>query len=642
MAAPQATAQEITEENGYLGSLELGESKRAVQVDTAVAVTIVDQSEIEDRQASTVAELIDSVPGVTLVNGGTAAGSGINIRGYGANASYGTDQKVAIIVDGATKGSEELYRIGTQLYTDPMLYRQVEVIRGTVGSFEYGTGIVGGVVKFETKDASEFTYGEIGFKLRETLEFVSNGNGFTSSTILAWQPSENAEYLFNYTRRQLGVQTDGDGNEINPASGGIDDPSYLVKGKFSFGESNDQSVTLSYSDTNSDQQDVPYDSLSNLDFGNVDRETHNITAILAYNYNPVGNDLIDLTALLTYSDEQIDSTSLEPYSPFLSPLLDADQRYETTTLSLKNTSLFQTGNAEHNLRSGIEFIRRERLDAYSAPGGVDNRVAVFMVDDIQYGDHLTYTPALRYETSTTDSNDSSVIASYQNDALVGGLSVRYAFDSGFAVFASGAYTEGLPILDDLENPLYMTQSEKARTYEVGASYVRGDAFFGGDSLALKANLYVTSLWDVTSYTDIGQIDTEGLELEGSYTHQSGVYVDMNANIVNGEQIALDGTSERWSRLAADSVGITVGKRFDEKLDVSWELVAAASVDDVDDPTPGYGVNNLRATYRPQDGILEGTEVRFGLENVFDKEYRTHLSTRNAAGRNFKLTLAKTF
>ena len=96
-----------------LGVLILGESKRDVETESAVARTTIDDTEILDRQAGTVAELFDTVPGVTLVNGSTAQGSGINIRGFGANATFGTDQKVLIQIDGATKGSEELYRIGT-------------------------------------------------------------------------------------------------------------------------------------------------------------------------------------------------------------------------------------------------------------------------------------------------------------------------------------------------------------------------------------------------------------------------------------------------------------------------------------------------------------------------------------------------
>lgn len=127
--ATAAQSQDADTIDDYLGTIVLGESKREVAIETAIPTTTIDDTEIKDRQAGTVAELIDSVPGVTLVNGATAAGSGINIRGYGANATFGTDQKVLIQVDGATKGSEELYRIGTQLYTDPFLFREVEVTR---------------------------------------------------------------------------------------------------------------------------------------------------------------------------------------------------------------------------------------------------------------------------------------------------------------------------------------------------------------------------------------------------------------------------------------------------------------------------------------------------------------------------------
>ena len=144
-AAAQAADQQAGEDGEeFIGTVELGESKRDVQTDTATPVTRIDKDEIDDRQASSIAELIDSVPGVSLVNGSTPIGSGINIRGFGANGTYGTDQKVAIQIDGASVGSEEIYRVGTQLFTDPYLYKNVEVIRGTVGSFEYGSGIIGG------------------------------------------------------------------------------------------------------------------------------------------------------------------------------------------------------------------------------------------------------------------------------------------------------------------------------------------------------------------------------------------------------------------------------------------------------------------------------------------------------------------
>ncbi|MEO1239503.1 MAG: TonB-dependent receptor plug domain-containing protein, partial [Pseudomonadota bacterium] len=272
----------LAQEGEFLGTIALGESKREVQTDTATALTVVDQEEIDDRQASTIAQLVDSGPGVSLVNGSTPAGSGINIRGFGANSTFGTDQKVAVIVDGASVGSEELYRLGTQLFTDPALYKSVSVVRGTVGSFAYGSGVVGGVVQLDTKDASDFTGGEVGFNARQTLQFSSNGDGISASSILAYQPSEDLEFLLNYTHRQQDIQTDGNGDEIGASDFFL--PSYLLKGRYTFGQNRDQTVTFSYSDTSTDEENVLYDTFQTTAdaFGRVNRETQTQTAVIRY------------------------------------------------------------------------------------------------------------------------------------------------------------------------------------------------------------------------------------------------------------------------------------------------------------------------------------------------------------------------
>jgi hemoglobin/transferrin/lactoferrin receptor protein len=633
-------AQEDVDE--FIGVIDLTGGKREINTDTAIPETTIDQEEINDRQAGTLAELIDTVPGVTLVNGSTPQGSGINIRGFGANGTYGTDQKVLIIIDGATTGSEEIYRIGNQLFTDPELYKSLSVIRGTVGSFEYGSGVVGGVVIAESKNASDFTGGEVGFKFRQTFGGSSNGGGFVSSSILAWQPTENAEFLLNYTYRDQNNQKDGAGSIINNSAFNM--PSYLAKGRFTFGELGEHAVTFSYSDSTSEERDVPYDSFGNVNFGNVDRDIRSKVAGLKYEYNPLGNDLVNIEANLTYADQQIDST------PVIVPsfsLLDADHRYETTKLTVKNSAFFNTGTVSHDLRAGVEYIQRERLDASSAPGGTDKRFAIFAVDEMEIADHWTVTPALRYETQ--DITGSVITDSYDNDALMGGISTRYEFDSGFAVFGSAAYTEALPIIDDLGTPAYMTQSEKARTYEVGFSYFGTDLISGGDVARFKANVYDTTLWDMTSYVSgspsmpLQDVRVKGIELEASYGHSSGVYVDVNANIVDGDETSSTGAVTRWRNTPADTVRLTVGKRFGDMLDVSWEQLVSKSVTDSSGAyTSGFGISNLRATYIPQQGVFEGTEIRVGVENLFDRDYRPYLSTRNAVGRNLKLTIAKTF
>ncbi|MFT6456919.1 TonB-dependent receptor domain-containing protein [Pseudophaeobacter arcticus] len=646
-----ALAQDLLEElppevqgEGFLGTIELGQGKREVQVGTAEALTVINQEEIDDRQAGTIAELIDSVPGVALVNGSRPEGSGINIRGFGANGTYGTDQKVAIVIDGATTGSEEIYRVGTQLFTDPSLYKSVSVNRGTVGSFEFGSGIIGGVVSFETKDASDFTGGEIGLRFRQTLGYSSNGAGYHSSSIIAWQPMENLEVLLNYTKRDTDAYKDGDGNLIQYTA--TEPYSGLAKIKYTFGDAGEHGLTFSYQKTSTEEFDAPYDAFNVVNFGNVNRQTESEIATLKYEYNPVGNDLIDLTVQYSYSDIYIES---EPTNPggFADYLLDGDHDYTIDKLTVKNAMFFQTGAASHDLRFGVEWISKDRLESQvdpvsgnvSVPGGRDERTALFLVDDIDLGGHWTISPALRWESQKITGAGTYAGDRYDNSALMGGISARYEFDSGVSVFASAAYTESLPILDDLNNPTYMNQPEKSTTYEFGAAYASSGVFAGDDSLQVKANVFFTRLWDVTSYSGIGAVESHGLEVEMTYAMENGTYFDLNTAYGDYDALQSSGLWGQWDNAPANSARLTVGKRLGEAWDLSWEQVVA---ENGSRNYGGYGVSNLRATYRPQSGALQGAEIRLGIENAFDRQYKPNLATEYKTGRNFKLTLAKTF
>ncbi|MFP7675198.1 TonB-dependent receptor domain-containing protein [Marivita sp. S0852] len=653
----QAVAQE---EDGFLGTLFLTFGKRDLQVGTPVTSTVVDDAEIADRQAGTIAQLIDTVPGVSLVNGSTPQGSGINIRGWGANTTFGNDQKIAVVVDGARVGSEELYRMGTQLFTDPLLYREVEVFRGTIGSFEYGSGIVGGVVRLETKDASDFTNGEVGFRFAQTLEGTSNGNGVASSSILAWQPTERAEFLANYTIRRGDDLENGDGDEIGNSS--VDMPSWLAKGKFTFGQDNDQSLTLSVTSSVNDESDVPqneFASVSDL-FGRVDRVRDTQQASLRYNWNPAGNDLIDLSVDLTYSEEDIEQDYIEGSSPFendpgfggqIRALANADHNYTETALNVKNRSLFTTGAIDHNLLVGTEVRLRERAEnelnnAASAFGGTDRRFAVYAINEMTTGP-WTIMPALRYEQSNIESD---TFGDFDNDAWMGGLALAYELNNGVSIFGSYAYTEGLPPIDDVSSLVRANLNEKSETYEIGVGYGGDGVFAAGDNFSIRANLYHTTTWDITSYTvpgsvidNLDNVETNGLELEASYGLEDGFYLDLNANIADGREVYPGGDDAVWRNTPADTARLTVGKRWGEQLDLSWELLVAGDAEDNTGETfDGYNVSNIRATYVPQSGAFADFEVRVGVENVFDTNYRPYLSSKDQPGRNFKLTLTKVF
>lgn len=637
-----AHAQDSTAVSGddkeFLGTVDIGESTRTIQTQTATPKTVINRQEIEERQAATIAELLDSIPGVTLLNGSTPIGSGINIRGFGANGTYGTDQKVLVMVDGATTGSEELYRIGTQLFTDPLLYKSAEVIRGTVGSFEYGSGVIGGVVRLETSDASDILKGKPGIALNQSLTGQSNGEGFVTSTTGAFMPSDNFEFLANYTYRQQDELTDGNGDKIENSAFKL--PSFLVKGAVHFGADNAHTIKVSYNQTTTSDRDVPYDSFGTTNFGNVDRDTKTRTVTAGYTYKPVDNDYIDLSLVYTYADQQIDQEALSTAN---TALLSADQRYQTSKVTLKNGSIFTTGAIRHNLRFGLEYIHRDRKDANSAPGGIDQRMAAFAVYEVSPFRGFTLTPAVRWETQSLKGTlDSGSSASYSNEALMGGVSARYELPFGLAAFGSWARTENLPILDDLQTPAYMTQSEKSRSWEGGLSFDRVGLLTQNDRVQVKVNYYDTEMTDNTSYSGVLEVYLDGIEVEASYAIPSGIYVDFNGTIVHGTRLRTNGVIDDWTNLPANNYQLAIGKRFGRVFDIRWEGTLAEDREINGTVHEGYTVHNLRTSWFPKGGILEGLTVRLSAENVFDKFYTPALATRPAAGRNFKLTLSRQF
>ncbi|TIT35615.1 MAG: TonB-dependent receptor, partial [Mesorhizobium sp.] len=119
-------------------------------IDSLASVSHVDQEQLERRMATTPNEMLLGVPGVAVQADARRVSSSINIRGL---QDFG---RVAVIVDGARQNFQRSDH-GTQstFYIDPELIKSVDVIRGPVAN-TYGSGAIGGVVLFETKDADDY------------------------------------------------------------------------------------------------------------------------------------------------------------------------------------------------------------------------------------------------------------------------------------------------------------------------------------------------------------------------------------------------------------------------------------------------------------------------------------------------------
>ena len=647
------------------------ESRRGIQVDTAASKTVIDFEEIESRQATVLGELLNSIPNTSLLNSLAPQGGGISIRGLGAQSGFfGTDGKVAVVIDGVVSGAEEIYRNGSALSADPELFKRVTVTRGPSNGFSFSGGSVGGTIEFETKDGSDFIKDDKDFAFRQKFGYESNGKAKLSSSILAFAPNEDFDALLSFSYREADDREDGDGNDIIGTE--FESKSILAKVNFSINE--DSGVTFSYMTTEIPERDVFYDVWDpaiGAFFGNVNRDTTDTTAYLEYKFAPADNDVINLTARVQYKEEEIALEGLG--RSVTSSLLNADHLTETLAFRLANQAKFSTDSITHTLTTGIEIGERERTaisvggaNDGSAPGGTDEYISLYIVDDIAIGESLTITPQLRFEKQTLTSENNGPYVSfgrpvpgipdgteYKEDVVTGAVSLRYEITESVAVFGTVAKNANLPILDDLRSSTNINQTEKSDTVEGGLSYDGNSLFADGDALRAKLTVYQTEIEDITTYSGLDEVELDGVELEASYASPA-IYLDFAYGNNEGEITGIDARSrsqvgQPFSQATGKTAQFTVGKRFlENQVDVNLELYRAFANDRTTStsgaraPSEAYTLVSLSAGYLPVSGPLEGAEIRLSAQNLGDKEYRAYGNAQNSVGRTIRLSVAYNF
>ncbi len=108
-------------------------------------VSVIDATAPENQTTSSAADLLRKVPGLTLDGTGRTNGQDVNLRGYDRRG-------VLVLVDGVRQGTDTGHLNST--FLDPALIKRIEVVRGP-SALLYGSGALGGVISYDTVDASD-------------------------------------------------------------------------------------------------------------------------------------------------------------------------------------------------------------------------------------------------------------------------------------------------------------------------------------------------------------------------------------------------------------------------------------------------------------------------------------------------------
>ncbi|MDP3854099.1 TonB-dependent receptor domain-containing protein [Phenylobacterium sp.] len=661
-AHPKPAAKSEAAAQLSLGRIVVSAGAEKVAIDTPQAVTALDQEDIDQTQATTVGDLLEAMPGVSAVGGVSALGQGFNIRGLGTGLAD-SDSRILTQIDGVTKFYEQ-YRMGA-LFTEPELYKRVEVLRGPASSTLYGAGALAGVINFTTKDASDFLTEGDTFTVRLRGGYETNSNGRFGSVIAAVKPSDNLDLLAVYTAREADHYESGDGKTVVPSN--ATSSSCLLKGRYNIGGDKGHNLWASYQNWLSDSVQI-YDQAEAFGTTPVRRKVDDDTAVVGYENDFGGSKVFDLKAQVSFADSKVEQRE----TTFLPGVIYSEFSYKTRQARIENTSRFDMGpDWTGFLFVGLQAYQQERRNprttaagtvtpgAATHPEGDMDKYGAFAQAELIWSDKLTIIPGVRVDKSRLKPGAGVTTRTVVEDTAASPkIAVMYALTDQISVFGSAARTVRMPVLDEIYSRTSAAASnfnlnlepEESDNYEVGATLSLDGVFAPRDAIRVKAtafrndvsNLITRGAVGAPYFVNVGESRFSGVEIEAEYASR-GLFARAGLAMIDGEN---EITGLPLNTIPADELDLTVGYRFAERgVTLGWRGEFAADQEEVATAalrTGGYGVHNLFLTWKPQDGALEGLEVRLAVDDLLDKQFRRHLSSLDAEGRTFKFALARTF
>ncbi|MGE4371707.1 MAG: TonB-dependent hemoglobin/transferrin/lactoferrin family receptor [Xanthobacter sp.] len=677
--AQSAPAQEATSNKTdeiSLDTLTVVASRSSAEraVDTLAGVSIVNRQELQDYMPTTVQDVFFGMPGTTVLQNGNSTQSSINIRGL---QDFG---RVAVVIDGARQNFTQLgHNDGAgSFFLEPALLSNVEVIRGPVANI-YGSGAIGGVVNFRTKDASDLLQPGQQWAVEGNGEFGSNGPMGFGSIFGAARINENIDFFIGGTTRAQSNYEDGDGNVVPNTS--YETWTGLAKLTVRPWESHE----LKFEFLNYDSSYTTYNSA--LVDGEVpatatqyDSTVTNRTASVAYNYNPE-NVWVDLGSNFYWNQVNQDQTKVAGTCSNTTGCVGDPRSFKIDTLGfdVHNSSYVDIGTVKNTFTVGGDYFHDDvtNEDNYGFGNGynpsgerwVGGAFAQWKADWTSW---LQTVAAVRWDgydlTSATVDGTSGDRVSPKITVAVTPLEWITVYATYAEGYRAPAVTESLVSGEHPRVSQFFTfgflpnpnlQAEVGKNAEIGVNLKYDDLFITGDKLRAKANFYRNDVDDYIEtdyftaanptcasagwmvcyqYQNVAEAKLEGFEFEGMYD-TGPWFVGFNATVSSGKNKE---TNEPLTSVMPNTVATTLGTRlFDSRLTaaVRWQWVAAKTLEDLPsdtalEPTPSFNLVNAYVNYQATEWVT----ATFALENLLNEQYTQYQQFLPSAGITFKAGL----
>lgn len=676
-----ATAAQAEDQYWLDGITVLATKLEERAIDSLAAVSAVREAQMRELAVNRPYQLFTGMPGVFTEATAQDPGTAVNIRGL---QDHG---RVAVIVDGARQNFARVGHNGSgSFYLEPELLAEVGVSRGPVSNI-YGSGAIGGVVSFRTKDVDDLLLPDEQWGVATHGEIGSNRFSGLGSLFGAVRAGPNAEFVAGGTYRHLDDYKDGDGNRVPNSGQKI--ATGLAKATFRPTEGHEVKLGGIHYDA-----DWVHRAIS--DTGTLsairDSQVTSSTATAKWTYSKPEDRLFDFSHSAYWNRVDLDTVAT-----YVAPGLGgyygaagnrANYKIDTIGYDGHNTSRFDTGALRHELTLGGDIFEDDVANrdqggfgAGYNPSGKRRVWGAFAQLRSRYSTWLEIISAVRYDNYALDGKDfTGAGVQSSGDRISPKLTVGLSPVEWFTFY--GTYAEGYrapsvtetlisgihptPAFTFLPNP--NLKPEVGKNKELGINIERDDVVRPGDRWRVKANVFrndvedfiegVTACrviapcygqtgplwanWD-SQYQNVAKARIEGVELESSYD-AGGWFVGLNAHRMRGKDM-IEG--DPLGKVPPDMVAATLGVRsVDRKWTASlrWAHYAAKKLKDLPNgtnasvATGAYNLVNLHLAYQPNENVIASLSV----ENLLNETYRIYMHELNSPGITVKGSLRMRF
>ncbi len=654
-------------------------------IDSPVSISVIDQELLQLRQAQTVSEALRYSSGVTTESRPTITiFDQFTIRGFDTYQTF---------YDGLPLLSNNSWNLYPQV--DSFATESLEILKGPASSL-YGLvppgGMVNQVAKYPKDEDETLVRAAVGSD--NLLELGVDTTG---------QLTDNARYrLVALGRKQDGFQDTTENERYTIA------PSVTID----LTKATELTLSAYYQDDPEMVPSTPLPGVGTLyeaPYGKLDASVYagdenwnsysREVLMLGYKVNHEFNNDWSVLQKFRYTDaDALQQNSYHSGEPTDGIYLTrsaylTDEEIDGVTVDTQLAGFVQTGDVAHNLLFGLDYQNSDSTVAYrdtlttGTPvldlSNIDNdlfdvsslpldfyqedhvidieQIGFYLQDEIRI-DNFTFLLNGRYDQFESTDVAANEYAGFpygstteidQNE-FSGRVAAMYTFDSGWRMYVN--YSESFePVsgTDSVTDEAFKPTT--ADQIEVGTKYISGDGattFTGAYFVLTKQNVVVNTS-DFAQYTQNGEVESKGVELELNTRVTNALSLQANATFLDMEvtEDTLDhdvvGKTPVW--VAEESASVWANYFFDDALD---GLMLGAGVRYVGETQADKYNTDTVPSYTLVDAVLSYDMPQYDLKltgsvsNLTDKEYvGACYDTNNCwygAQRRFEIGIEKRF